>query len=97
MKKIFAAPKSVFRVDLEGDESDWEILDALWGLPERERTIIAVRFGGPMTLADIGDALGLSRERVRQLAGNAIAVVSESVKVAQHERRGPAAPEGEHE
>jgi RNA polymerase sigma factor (sigma-70 family) len=88
MKKIFAAPKSTFRVDLKGEESDWQILDALWDLPERERTIIAVRFGGHMTLADIGDALGISRERVRQLESKAIADVRESVKVAQDERRG---------
>jgi len=87
MKKIFAAPKSQIRLDLdlENENSTWNILDGLWDLPERERTIIAVRFGEPMTLADIGDALGITRERVRQLEGQAIARVAEYVEAAQHE------------
>ncbi len=40
-------------------------------LPERERTVIRLRFGlsgeGPLTLEAIGERLGLSRERVRQI------------------------------
>jgi DNA-directed RNA polymerase sigma subunit (sigma70/sigma32) len=47
--------------------------------PGAERTIIALRFGGSMTLADIGDALGISRERVRQLEGEAIEDIAECV------------------
>jgi DNA-directed RNA polymerase sigma subunit (sigma70/sigma32) len=41
-----------------------------------------------MTLADIGDALGISRERVRQEESQAIARVAERVEVSQSERRG---------
>ena len=96
MKKIFASPRFP-DLDQEGEESDWQILDAVWDLPERERTILAVRFGAPMTLADIGDALGLSSERVRQLEGKAIAKVGEYVDAAQHERRAAAPGEGEHQ
>jgi RNA polymerase primary sigma factor len=46
------------------------------GLPEREREILSLRFGlrgrEPHTLEDIGAALGLSRERVRQLESRAL-------------------------
>jgi len=45
-------------------------------LGERERTVIALRFGlhgtEPKTLAEIGDQLGFSRERARQLETNAL-------------------------
>jgi DNA-directed RNA polymerase sigma subunit (sigma70/sigma32) len=46
-----------------------------------------VRFAGRMTLEEIGDALGLSRERVRQVEGAAIAAVSKSVQAVQERRR----------
>ena len=85
MKRIFASPRFP-EFDLESEDSDWEILDGLWGLPELERTIIAVRFGAPMTLEQIGDALGITRERVRQLEGHAIAGVAEYVEAAQDQR-----------
>ena len=99
MKRIFTSPRSRFRLDLdsENEESDWDILDGLWGLPERQRTIIAVRFGDPMTLEDIGDALGITRERVRQLEGQAITGVAEYVEAVQDERRETAPGEREHE
>ncbi|HUI37123.1 MAG TPA: sigma-70 family RNA polymerase sigma factor, partial [Gaiellaceae bacterium] len=45
-------------------------------LGERERTVISLRFGlhgtEPKTLAEIGDRLGFSRERARQLETNAL-------------------------
>ena len=45
-------------------------------LGERERTVIELRFGlhgnEPKTLAEIGDRLGFSRERARQLETNAL-------------------------
>jgi Sigma-70, region 4 len=78
MKRIFASPRYT-ALGLE-NAADWDILDGLWDLPERERTIIAVRFGVPMTLASIGDAIGLSQERVRQLESQAIARVSSYVE-----------------
>lgn len=50
-----------------------EILDAL---PERERTILQLRFGlggkPPMTLSMVGEVLGVSAERVRQLQETAL-------------------------
>jgi hypothetical protein len=91
MNKIFASPRFP-NVRLDNPDPDWgfadsdlEILDGVWELPERERTIIAVRFGVPMTLAAIGDALGISMERVRQLESQAIAGVAAYVEKRQSE------------
>jgi RNA polymerase primary sigma factor len=50
--------------------------EALALLGEREHTVIALRFGlydtEPKTLGEIGDRLGFSRERARQLETNAL-------------------------
>ena len=50
--------------------------DALADLPERERLVLELRFGlhddRPRTLREIGDELGLSRERVRQIESRAL-------------------------
>ena len=56
------------------------------GSSRAEPTIIAVRFGVPMTLASIGDALGLSQERVRQVESEAIARVTGYVETRQTAR-----------
>jgi RNA polymerase primary sigma factor len=48
---------------------------ALEALPERERRILELRFGfdgEPWTLEAIGHELDLTRERVRQLEGQAL-------------------------
>jgi RNA polymerase primary sigma factor len=54
-----------------------ELERALSTLPERERMILALRFGltgeEPMTLERIGERFGLTRERIRQLEGKALA------------------------
>jgi RNA polymerase sigma factor (sigma-70 family) len=99
MKKIYASPKSRFRLDLdlESEETDWQILDGVWDLPELQRTIIAIRFGVPMTLQDIGNALGVTRERVRQMESQAIARVAAYVEAAQHETREDGPDGGEHD
>jgi len=48
------------------------LADALDDLPERERRVLQLRFGHdddqPKTLREIGEILGLSRERVRQIS-----------------------------
>jgi RNA polymerase sigma factor (sigma-70 family) len=50
---------------------------ALDVLPPRERQVIVLRFGiegeGPKTLAEIGELLGVSRERARQIETQALA------------------------
>jgi len=55
---------------------------ALALLDEREQAVIALRFGlhgtGPKTLQEIGDRLGFSRERARQLESNALKQLARS-------------------
>ncbi|HSN55199.1 MAG TPA: RNA polymerase sigma factor RpoD/SigA [Candidatus Sulfomarinibacteraceae bacterium] len=50
--------------------------DALAELPDRERQVLELRFGiaddQPKTLREIGEILGLSRERVRQIESRAL-------------------------
>jgi len=50
--------------------------DALAELPEREREVLKLRFGltddQPKTLREIGEVMGLSRERVRQIESRAL-------------------------
>ena len=54
-----------------------QIERALQALPERERTVIKLRFGlnnqPSSTLEQVGQALGLTRERIRQLEISALA------------------------
>ena len=61
---------------LPEDEVDVELRrqilrDALLSLPEREREVVTMRYGidgnEPRTLEEIGQRLGLTRERVRQI------------------------------
>jgi len=50
--------------------------DALAELPQRERNVLELRFGliddQPKTLREIGEEMGLSRERVRQIESRAL-------------------------
>jgi RNA polymerase primary sigma factor len=50
--------------------------DALAELPQRERSVLELRFGliddQPKTLREIGEEMGLSRERVRQIESRAL-------------------------
>jgi len=60
---------------IEADDLD-RIFLHLDGLEERESTVIRMRFGldscSPMTLREVGETLGLTRERVRQLESQAL-------------------------
>jgi RNA polymerase primary sigma factor len=58
------------------------VREALADLPERERRIMELRFGldsEPQSLEAIGRELELTRERVRQLEGQALAKLSETL------------------
>ncbi len=56
---------------------------ALTQLPERTRRIIRDRFWGERTLAQVGDALGVTRERVRQLEAGALTKLRKHMEVAR--------------
>ena len=51
-------------------------------LPWRERRVIELRYGlgdeGPMTLEDIGQEVGVTRERVRQIESKTLATLKSS-------------------
>ncbi|NHZ71036.1 MAG: sigma-70 family RNA polymerase sigma factor, partial [Proteobacteria bacterium] len=53
-----------------------ELTRALATLDEREQTVLVLRYGldtrPPRTLSDVGDRLGITRERVRQIETRAL-------------------------
>jgi RNA polymerase primary sigma factor len=55
---------------MRGMETEW-LIEAMGTLPERHRHVLVRRYGlddrEPATLAELGEELGVSRERVRQL------------------------------
>jgi RNA polymerase primary sigma factor len=67
---------------IEADDLE-RILQRLDELDEREATVIRMRFGldpyAPMTLREVGENLGLTRERVRQLENQAIVKLMSSL------------------
>jgi RNA polymerase primary sigma factor len=74
---LFADPTAVDPVE-EADESlrRRAVREALQTLPERERRVLELRFGfagQQQALEAIGRELGITRERVRQLEGEALA------------------------
>jgi len=74
---LFADPSAEDPAEEAGDAvRRHEVREALKGLPERERRILELRFGfdgQQMALEAIGKELGITRERVRQLEGEALA------------------------
>jgi RNA polymerase primary sigma factor len=61
---------------------DADIQQVLEALPWRERRVIELRYGlgpeGPMTLEDIGEEVGVTRERVRQIESKTLALLKAS-------------------
>jgi RNA polymerase primary sigma factor len=64
-----------------------QIREALNELDEREATVLKLRFGidcdEPMTLQEIGERLGLTRERIRQIENKAMNKLAKSQKLRQ--------------
>lgn len=70
--------------DVASDGVAWDtVCEALDWLPEREASILALRFGltndKEHTLQEIGDLLGVTRERVRQLEAKAMGSLREGM------------------
>lgn len=66
-------------------EQDLDRLSLLMGrLEPRQRRVLELRFGldahEPMTLKDIGDTLGVTRERVRQLQNQALRTLQRGIR-----------------
>src|SRR5271166_3508125 len=72
--------------DTEMSEADdlHHVLDLLDKMDKREATVLRMRFGlddeEPKTLKEIGECLGLTRERVRQIESEALSKLSESMQ-----------------
>lgn len=75
---------------IESDDLD-RVFEYLSELDDREATVIRMRFGldsyDPMTLREVGENLGLTRERVRQLEGQALGKLINALR----ETTGPSA------
>jgi RNA polymerase primary sigma factor len=73
-------------VRLGGAEEMLRVLRLLDQLTEREAAVLRLRFGlsggEPMTLQAVGEKLGLTRERVRQLEVEALRSLRESLEAA---------------
>lgn len=72
--------------DLEMLENDvmGHVRDMMHGLDERQRKVLQMRFGlddsEPHTLKEIGEALGLTRERVRQIETEALKKLGDGLR-----------------
>jgi RNA polymerase primary sigma factor len=85
--ELFAAEQAHTEEEVEVSLREETLRKALRELPERERTVLALRYGlagdrEPMSLEAIGKQLGLTRERVRQIEANALETLSMLREVA---------------
>ena len=69
-----------------------ELKEAVATLPENQREVLAYRYGmgtgEPMTLAEVGAQMGLSRERIRQIEQRALAQLGRDKNIASLKEAG---------
>lgn len=63
-------------------ERDTEVQSMVKGLPEQDRTVIVGRFFRELTLDELGDEMGISKERVRQIEVRALDTLRHRYAVA---------------
>lgn len=84
MKDTIPSDDSNFVVDMEEQESRDEVLDVVNALPKKESDVIKMRFGldgySEMSLADIGEVMSLTKERIRQIEKEGLAHLRSMVK-----------------
>jgi RNA polymerase primary sigma factor len=68
-----------------------EVSELLTGLDDRERRIITARFGldgsDPVTLEEVGDLFGVTRERIRQLQNIALSKLRKALEKRENPER----------
>jgi RNA polymerase primary sigma factor len=69
--------------DMSTAEDQHQVLDLLSKMDKREAAVLRLRFGlavdAPKTFQEIGERLGLTRERIRQIAMKALSKLHESL------------------
>ena len=88
ISEVVADPNAAAPFDRLVRENDTELVQTVLAtLTPRENTILAMRFGlddgQPKTLEEIGEQLGVTRERIRQIQEEAL--IKMRVKIAEHE------------
>jgi RNA polymerase primary sigma factor len=78
---LFAADQVRTDEEVEISLREETLHKALQGLPDREQTVLKLRYGldgheEPLSLEAIGKRLGITRERVRQIEANALETLS---------------------
>ncbi len=84
MRNDLVGPDLAHRAEVEANEHlRARLHDLMVELPSREQEVLSMRFGldghDPRTLEEVGEVLGISRERVRQLQARALDQLRDSV------------------
>jgi len=94
VSEVVADPNAALPFDRIIQETDTGLVrEVLATLTERENAILALRFGldggGPKTLEEVGERMGVTRERIRQIQGEAL----KKLRTGMEERDRPAMEE----
>jgi RNA polymerase sigma factor for flagellar operon FliA len=82
---VLAAPDEGPGHQIEIDELRRTLADAIDQLPSRERDVVALYYHDGLTLAEIGEVLGVTESRVCQIHGKAVAHLRRRLTAADRE------------